>query len=74
MSMMVLDFMVQGNTIDDNYKTTWQEDNAGPRIGESITLDFEKEVEFNALALYLGHWNSEELWYINDSDSVWVIH
>ena len=52
--------------VDGNLETSWQEGVDGDGLGESVMLDFGRDVEIAGLELYLGNHRSDEWFYKNN--------
>ena len=52
--------------VDGNLETSWQEGVSGDGLGESVMLDFGREVEITGIEMYLGNHRTDEWFYKNN--------
>ena len=55
--------------VDGNLETSWQEGVSGDGLGESVMLDFGRDVEVVAVEMYLGNHRTDEWFYKNNVPS-----
>ena len=52
--------------VDGDLETSWQEGVSGDGLGESVMLDFGREVEITGIEMYLGNHRTDEWFYKNN--------